>query len=126
MLIDEKLGHASLHEATSSQAWVGRPIEASGEFPLALEAPGEIVQHLADWPLTQTLKVLCPYQLDDDESIRLHHDDLIMKIDRACKHTGHEWLLEIITARGGNAPKFDQVTGIMDHFYGLGVKPVWW
>ena len=126
MLLDDRTGRAALHQITSTNAWIGRPIEASGEFPLQLEAEGEIVQHLSDWPLNQTVKVLCPYRLDDDAAIRQHHEQLIVKLDRACRFTGHQWLLEIITAREGNSPAFDQVSSIMQHFYDLGVRPDWW
>jgi 5-dehydro-2-deoxygluconokinase len=126
MLLDDRTGRAALHQITSTNAWIGRPIEASGEFPLQLEAEGEIVQHLSDWPLNQTVKVLCPYRLDDDSGTRQHHEQLILKLDRACRFTGHQWLLEIITAREGNSPAFDQVSSIMQHFYDLGVRPDWW
>ncbi len=126
VLIDDRLGRAALQAATASGAWVGRPIEASGQFPLALEAEGEIIQHLADWPRTQTVKVLCPYRLDDDPQIRTHHELIIRNLDRACRHTGHEWLLEIITGRNGNAPEFHSVAPIMQRFYELGVRPDWW
>jgi len=126
VLIDDRLGRAALHAATSSGAWVGRPIESSGVFPLEFEAEGEVVEHLADWPLTQTVKVLCPYRLDDDEETRTHHQQMMQKLNRACQHTGHEWLLEIITARNGSSPEFDSVAEIMQRFYDLGVKPDWW
>ena len=84
------------------------------------------MQHLSDWPLNQTVKVLCPYRLDDDAATRQHHEQLILNLDRACRFTGHQWLLEIITARDNNSPAFDQVSPIMQHFYDLGVKPDWW
>lgn len=126
VLFDDMYGRAALHAASSSGAWVGRPIEESGVFPLQLEAKGEIVEHLADWPLSQTVKVLCPYRLDDDEKTRKHHEDLMIKLDRACRHTGHEWLLEIITARDGTEPDFNSVADIMTRFYDIGVKPDWW
>jgi 5-dehydro-2-deoxygluconokinase len=126
MLVDDRTGRAGLHQITSSGAWVGRPIEVSGEFPLQLEADGDIVQHLSDWPLNQTVKVLCPYRLDDDATTRQHHEMLILQLDQACRFTGHQWLLEIITARNGNNPAFEQVAPIMQHFYDLGVKPDWW
>ena len=126
MLLDDLTGRAALHQITSTNAWIGRPIEASGEFPLQLEAEGEIVQHLSDWPLNQTVKVLCPYRLDDDSATRQHHEQLILKLDHACRFTGHQWLLEIITAREVSSPAFDQVSSIMQHFYDLGVKPDWW
>lgn len=126
VLIDDRLGHLALQAATSSGAWIGRPIEASGQFPLSFEFEGEISEHLADWPLTQTVKVLCPYRLDDDPEIRARHELMIQKLDRACRHTGHEWLFEIITARNGNDPEFDAVASIMRRFYELGVRPDWW
>ena len=126
VLVDDRLGHSALQAATSSGAWVGRPIEASGQFPLAFEAEGEITEHLADWPLTQTVKVLCPFRMDDDADIKSRHESMIQNLDRACRHTGHEWLFEIITARNGSDPEFDSVAIIMERFYELGVKPDWW
>jgi len=126
VLVDDRLGHSALQAATSSGAWVGRPIEASGQFPLVLEAEGEITEHLANWPLTQTVKILCPYRLDDDAKIKTRHELMIKSLDRACRHTGHEWLFEIITARDGSGPEFDSVASIMEHFYELGVRPDWW
>ena len=126
MLVDDRFGRQALHAITSTDAWVGRPIEQSGVFPLQFEAEGELLAHLQDWPLNQTVKVLCPYRLDDTPEIRAHHDKLMLDLDRACRITGHQWLLEIITARDGGAPLFDQVPGIMRHFYDLGVKPDWW
>ena len=126
MLLDDRTGRAALHQITSSGAWVGRPIEVSGEFPLRFEAEADIVQHLSDWPLNQTVKVLCPFRLDDDAATRKHHEQLMLQLDQACRFTGHQWLLEIITARNGSGPVFEQVASIMQHFYDLGVKPDWW
>jgi len=126
VLVDDRLGRSALHAATSSGAWVGRPIESSGKFPLEFEAEGEITEHLADWPLTQTVKVLCPYRLDDNEETRAYHEQMIQRLNRACQHTGHEWLLEIITARNGSMPEFNSVAAIMQRFYDHGVKPDWW
>ena len=126
MLVDDRTGRSALHQITSTKAWVGRPIESSGVFPLRLEAEGDIVQHLFDWPLNQTVKVLCPYRLDDDAATRQHHEELMVRLDQACRFTGHQWLLEIITARDDNSPAFEQVAPIMQYFYKLGVKPDWW
>ncbi|PWQ99381.1 bifunctional 5-dehydro-2-deoxygluconokinase/5-dehydro-2-deoxyphosphogluconate aldolase [Leucothrix arctica] len=126
VLLDDKLGRQALHTATSTNAWIGRPIEASGVFPLAFEAEAEIIEHLADWPLNQTVKVLCPYRLNDDDATREHHETLIKQLNRACLHTGHEWLLEIITARKGSEPHYDTVAEIVARFYEIGVKPDWW
>jgi 5-dehydro-2-deoxygluconokinase len=126
VLIDERSGRSALHAATSSGAWVGRPIESSGKFPLEFEAEGEITEHLADWPLTQTVKVLCPYRLGDSDDIRHHHELMIIRLDRACRNTGHEWLMEIVTARNGGGAEFDSIPAIMQRFYDLGVKPDWW
>lgn len=126
VLFDDKLGREALHAATSSKAWVGRPIESSGIFPLELEAEAEIIEHLADWPINQTVKILCPYRLSDDDKTREYHENLIIQLDRACRHTGHEWLLEIITAREGSEPDYDSVADIVSQFYSLEVKPDWW
>ncbi|MGB1346245.1 MAG: 2-deoxy-5-keto-D-gluconate 6-phosphate aldolase domain-containing protein, partial [Pseudomonadales bacterium] len=70
--------------------------------------------------------VLCPYRLDDDDKTRAHHENLMLELDAACRATGHQWLLEIITARNGNGPDFTQVPNIIQRFYELGIKPDWW
>ncbi len=126
VLIDDMTGRSALHAATSSPAWVGRPIEKSGVFPLEFEGSGDLAQHISDWPLTQTVKVLCPFRLDDDEGIRQHHEKMIGKVQRACRHTGHEWLLEIITARNNCPPHFNSVPDIMRYFYERNLMPDWW
>ena len=126
VFIDDRLGRSALHAATSSGCFVARPIESSGQFPLQFETEGELSEHLSSWPLTQTVKVLCPYRLDDNEQIRLHHDQMMRQLDRACRHSGHEWLLEIVTARDGRESQLDSVSTIMQHIYSLGVKPDWW
>ena len=125
VLIDDRLGRKALHKASASAAWIGRPIEASGKFPLELECDGDLSAFLENWPLNQVVKVLCPYRLDDDADIRQHHENRILQLSAACLHSGHEWLLEIITDRG-NGSAFDQVAPIMERFYDLGAKPDWW
>jgi 5-dehydro-2-deoxygluconokinase len=64
--------------------------------------------------------------LDDDAKTRAHHENLMLELDAACRATGHQWLLEIITARNGQGPDFNQVPNIMQRFYELGIKPDWW
>jgi len=72
------------------------------------------------------VKVLCPYRIDDDELTRVRHEQMMLDLDRACRHTCHQWLLEIITSRNGGSPEFDSVAGIMQRFYDIGIKPNWW
>ena len=81
VFIDTRLGRDALHTATSYGCFVARPIEASGQFPLQFETDAELTEELSSWPLTQTVKVLCPYRLDDSQEIRQHHDQMMQRLD---------------------------------------------
>ena len=143
LLVDDWLGREALHEAAAlgpngQSAWIGRPLEVSGVFPLELEEGPDIGSRLNEWPTTHCVKVLFPYRLDDDVEVRRKHEALLLRLADACRRTRHELLVEIITSRtvetadkpGGEAqhkgqdPKMTPV--IMGIIYELGVYPDWW
>lgn len=126
ILVDDRLGRTALHRAADSPLWIGRPIEESGQFPLALEEGPDIGSRLAEWPAGQCVKVLAPVRLDDPEELQAHHDQLLVRLADACRRSGHEFLLEIITSRSDQPAAPHQVAGLMQHFYNLGIYPDWW
>ena len=126
LLVDDEQGQTALHSSADSGLWTGRPAEASGVYPLALNMGPDIGTHLAEWPVTQTVKLLLPYRLDDPADIRDHHDQLLARLYDACRTAGRELLVEIITSHSGQPVAADDIPVIMEHIYQQGVYPDWW
>ena len=126
ILVDDELGRSALHAASDHDIWIGRPIEQSGVFPLALAEEPDIGSRLAEWPANHCVKVLAPCRMDDSEEIRNDHESLLCQLADACRRTGHEFLLEIITARPDKPTAPDQIHALMTRFYQLGIFPDWW
>ena len=126
ILVDDEQGQDALHKSADSGLWTGRPVEASGVYPLALNMGPDIGTHLAEWPVTQTVKLLLPYRLDDPPDRRADADQLLMRLYDACRTAGRELLVEIITSHSGQPVADDQIPQIMAHIYALGLYPDWW
>ena len=126
LLVDDELGQDALHKSADKGFWTGRPVEASGVYPLALNIGPDIGTHLAEWPVTQTVKLLLPYRLDDAADRRAYHDQLLARLYDACRTAGRELLVEIITSHSGQPVAADQIPGIMTHIYQQGIYPDWW
>jgi 5-dehydro-2-deoxygluconokinase len=126
ILVDDELGRSALHAASDHDLWIGRPIEQSGVFPLALDEGPDLGSRLAEWPANHCVKVLAPCRMDDSDEIRSHHEALLVRLADACRNTAHEFLLEIITARPDRATAPDQIHALMTRFYDLGIMPDWW
>ena len=126
ILVDDELGRSALHAASDDDMWIGRPIEQSGVFPLALCEEPDIGSRLAEWPANHCVKVLAPCRMDDSEELRIHHERLLTQLADACRRTRHEFLLEIITARPDKPAAPDQIHALMKRFYELEIFPDWW
>ena len=126
LLVDDEQGQTALHRSADSGLWTGRPVEASGVYPLALNMGPDIGTHLTEWPVTQTVKLLLPYRLDDPADIRRHHDQLLARLYDACRTAGRELLVEIITSHSGQPVAADDIPVIMDQIYQQGIYPDWW
>ncbi len=126
ILVDDELGRSALHAASDDDMWIGRPIEQSGVFPLALCEEPDIGSRLAEWPVNHCVKVLAPCRMDDSEELRTYHERLLTQLADACRRTRHEFLLEIITARPDKLATPDQIHALMERFYELGIFPDWW
>ena len=126
ILVDDELGRSALHAASDDDMWIGRPIEQSGVFPLALCEEPDIGSRLAEWPVNHCVKVLAPCRMDDSDELRTYHESLLTQLADACRRTRHEFLLEIITARPDKLATPDQIHALMERFYELGIFPDWW
>ena len=126
LLVDDRLGRSALHAASDHDIWIGRPIEQSGVFPMAFEEGPDLGSRLAEWPVTQCVKVLAPIRADDPTELTDYNEREIVRLADACRRTGHEFLFEIISGNNGKVAAPDQILSLMRRYYDLGVAPDWW
>lgn len=124
-LADSRYGLRALQAAAERRYWIGRPIELPGSRPLEFEEGREATAILSDWPIDHVVKCLVFYHPDDDAAMKSAQDRQILRLFEACRHTGHELLLEVIASRHGPVDS-ETIAGLVDHFYELGVYPDWW
>jgi 5-dehydro-2-deoxygluconokinase len=124
-LLDGRTGKEALHACMDGRYWVGRPVELPGSRPLRFETGPNIAAELLEWPADQVVKCLVFYHPDDPDDLKREQEGTVVTLFEACRQTGHELLLEIISSKAG--PVDSQTTArAMQIFYDLGVKPDWW
>jgi len=120
MLLDSTYGQKALYKAAKAGLWLARPVEKPGSRPLDLEP-----FHLAEWPVTQTVKCLCFYHPDDNEALKVRQERELLRVSDAARTAGRELLIEIIAGKHG--PLTDTtVAAVLERLYALGIKPDWW
>ncbi len=124
-LVDDRLGRDALHGAMAGDLWVARPVELPGSRPLEFEPGPDIGGALADWPVEQVVKCLVFYHPDDPAQLCRQQEQQVVTLFQACRRTGHEMLLEVISGKHGSV-KTDTVARALGRFYDLGVRPDWW
>ncbi|MEM7778100.1 MAG: PfkB family carbohydrate kinase, partial [Pseudomonadota bacterium] len=127
ILCDNRLGRTALHSAADHRLWVGRPAEHPASRPLRLE--GEIGldfgSALSEWPLTQTVKVLCFAHPDDDDAMWREQLDVLSRLAVASRRNRLELLVEVIPSKVG--PVDDATTAdVIERIYSAGIFPDWW
>jgi 5-dehydro-2-deoxygluconokinase len=125
VLLDGRFGFDALAEAAGLPYWVGRPIEVPKSRPLAFEAGADVGAEIAEWPLSQVVKVLCLYHPDDEPELRERQERQLARLFDACRRTRHELLVEIILP-GGLPADATTVARALARLYDLGIKPDWW
>jgi 5-dehydro-2-deoxygluconokinase len=124
-LIDMKHGREALFDAAGKNLWIGRPVEQPGSRPLRFETGADLGSHLAEWPIIHTVKALSFYHPDDPAALRKDQDEHLLAMHEACRVVGRECLIEIIAGKHGPLGT-NTVASVLDHLYGLGIKPDWW
>jgi 5-dehydro-2-deoxygluconokinase len=125
MLIDGTYGREALFRAADHPFWIGRPVELPGSRPLDFEGGGSLGAQLVEWPVGHTIKCLCFYHPDDPPELKQRQERELLRLHDAARSIGRELLVEIIAGKHG-ALEADTVAGILQHLYGLGIKPDWW
>ena len=125
ILSDGRLGEEALFAAAGTGLWIGRPVELPGSRPLELEIGPDYGTGLAEWPADHVVKVLCFCHPDDDEAMRAGQEATVLRLARAARANGREFLLEVIPSKVG--PVGDDTTAtLIRRFYEIGVYPDWW
>ncbi|MBL9048462.1 MAG: DUF2090 domain-containing protein, partial [Tabrizicola sp.] len=75
--------------------------ERPGSRPLRFEAGEDIGSQLLEWPVWQTVKVLCFYHPDDPAPLRADQERQLGRLFEACRRIGRECLIEIVAGRHG-------------------------
>jgi 5-dehydro-2-deoxygluconokinase len=130
ILLDGRLGHAALDDATGDAAggglWIGRPIELPGAIPIRFEDGADVGCTLREWPVAHCVKCLIFYHPDDPEALRAEQEAQALRLFDACRRTSHELLLEIIPSRSQAPVDERTLARALERFYELGVCPDWW
>ena len=120
MLLDSTYGQKALYKAAKAGLWLARPVEKPGSRPLDLEP-----FHLAEWPVTQTVKCLCFYHPEDTEELKARQERELLRVSDAARTAGRELLIEIIAGKHG-ALTDTTLSAVLERLYALGIKPDWW
>lgn len=126
ILCDNRIGKRTLHAASGTGLWIGRPCEWPGSRPLELEPElGPDCGGLQEWARENVVKVLCFCHPDDDTAIRADQEATVKRVFTAARRDGLEFLLEIIPSKVGSVD--DETTAtLIRQFYMAGISPDWW
>ncbi len=125
MLLDSRFGREALFEADALGFWLARPVELPGSRPLEFDGFADIGSHLAEWPVTHTVKCLCFYHPEDAEALKLQQEKTLLRLAEACRVVGRELLVEIIAGKHGRLHD-ETVASVLARLYEIGIKPDWW
>ncbi len=125
MLIDGRLGREALFAADAHGFWIARPVELPGSRPLEFDGILDLGSHLAEWPVTHTVKCLCFYHPEDAEGLRQQQEKALLRLQDACRTVGRELLVEIIAGKHGRLHD-ETVASVLSRLYDIGIKPDWW
>ncbi len=125
VLLDGRFGMRGLEAAADHPYWIGRPIELPGSRPLEFESSADVATELATWPSNHVVKCLAFYHPDDTAEMRERQERQLLRLQDACRKTGHELLVEIIASGIGDIDA-RTIARIIQRLYDLGMKPDWW
>ena len=125
LLCDWRWGRNVLCAAAGRGIWIGRSVDRPGPRPLAPETGCDPGSALQEWPVEHVVKVYCEYHPDDSDEMKASQEDSIVRLARAARANGLEFLFEPVASPVG--PVDDHTTAkIIQRFYDLDVRPDWW
>ena len=125
ILCDWRWGRNALCAAAGRGLWIGRPVETSGSRRQAAEAGSDPGSALQEWPVEHVVKARCLHDPDEEAGVKAHREDAIVRLARAARANGLEFMLEVIPS--GTGPVGDHaIARVVRRFHDLGVRPDWW
>ena len=125
ILCDWHWGRNALYTAAGRGLWIGRSVDTTDPRPLKLEVGCDPGSALQEWPVEHVVKVYCEYHPDDTAEMKASQEDTIVRLARAARANGLEFLLEVVASAVG--PVEERTTSeVIQRFYDLGVRPDWW
>ena len=125
MLLDQTYGSDALAKAERAHLWIARPVEKPGSRPLAFDGMRDLGAHLTEWPVHHTVKCLAFYHPHDPADLRAAQDEKLLQVMEAANAIGRETMIEIIAGKAGPVEP-GTVAAVLDHLYGIGIRPDWW
>jgi 5-dehydro-2-deoxygluconokinase len=125
MLLDSTYGQKALYRAARHGLWIARPVEKPGSRPLEFDQLPDLGSHLAEWPVTHTVKCLCFYHPNDSAELKVLQERELARVHDATRTAGRELLIEIIAGKHGPLAE-TTVALVLARLYALGIKPDWW
>lgn len=125
MILDRKYGGPALALAHRSNLWVAAPIEVAGSRPLSFEGAQPLAAELEQRPQNEVIKCLCHYDLADPPELRTAQERSLITLNQACQASNRTLLVEIIPPRAAGADS-PPMADILNHLYGLNIRPHYW
>ena len=125
ILCDWRLGRNALFAAAGRGLWIGRSVDRPDPRPVELETGCDPGSALQEWPVEHVVNVSCEYHPDDTAEMKAGQEDTIVRLARAARANGLEFLLEVVVSALGPVDE-RTTTEIVQRFYDLGVRPDWW
>jgi 5-dehydro-2-deoxygluconokinase len=126
ILCDNRIGRSTLHRASGTGLWIGRPTELPGSRPIEFEPElGDDLGGLREWARDNVVKLLVFCHPDDDDKTAKMQVARVKRLFTAARRNGLEFLLEVIPSKVGAVDDMTTAT-LIQTFYDAGVYPDWW
>jgi 5-dehydro-2-deoxygluconokinase len=125
ILLDDVYGEAALEELTGSGAWISRAAEVAGSRPVEFVGGTNPAATIRTWPEEQVVKCNLYMHPDDDPEVKKFQEEAVLQLHDACVKNERRLLLEVQAPSGTGYGENDMV-GLLERFYELGVRPDWW
>lgn len=125
ILCDWRWGRNALCAAAGRGLWIGRPVETPGSRRQAAKASSDPGAALQEWPVEHVVKARCLHDPDEEAGMEAHREDAIVRLARAARANGLEFMLEVIPSGTGPVEDYT-IARTVRRFHDLGVRPDWW
>ena len=132
LICDGRYGEDVLRQATGlagelGENWIARPVEKPKSYPLEFDFSEPIAHVVESFPASHLVKCLFFYKSDEDANLRELQLERVWQLYRACEHSRHRLLLEILPRDPLAAREAgEEVLRGMEEVYKRDIFPDWW